>query len=80
MRHHLTRLLDAPALMAAMLVDAAIVGTAPVTRTSFEKVAKGRFDMALWDELMAKAIEAGLIVNGKIMEKDQNKAVMELSK
>jgi hypothetical protein len=54
-------------------------GTAPVTRASFERVAKGRFDMALWDQLMARAIDAGLIVNGKIVEPDQRKAVEVLS-
>jgi len=55
-------------------------GTAPVTRSSFEKVAKGRFDMALWDQLMALAVERGLIVDGKIVETDQRKAVEILSR
>jgi hypothetical protein len=51
---------------------------APVSRASFEKIAKGRFSMQLWDDLMARAVDLGLIVGGKIIEKDTRTACEKL--
>ena len=51
---------------------------APVPRGPFEKASKGRFDMALYDKLWKKAVETGVIVDGKIVEFDQKKVVEKL--